>query len=239
MANDAESILSDLQRVDRERAKRRADASMGERVRLLKAYQQRRFAHTYADLLTHPRYQGAARFFLDELYGPTDFSRRDDQFARVVPATVRLFPGDIVQTVATLASLHALSEELDSQMAVQLASTPVDATGYIAAWQATGQPAQRELQIALTQRIGERLDRLTRNPLVRHSLRMMRGPAKAAGLSDLQRFLETGFETFRAMRGAETFLQEIGQRERALASTLFAAKPPFDDPGLLARLVLV
>jgi hypothetical protein len=236
MSNAAESILSDLQRVNHERIKRRADAALGERVRLLKAYQQRRFAHSYADLLAHPRYQGASRFFLDELYGPVDFSRRDDQFARVVPATVRLFPGDIVQTVATLASLHALSESLDTQMAGHLPLAAVTAPDYIAAWQATGQAASREEQIALTLQVGQRLDHLTRNPLIRHSLRMMRGPAKAAGLSDLQRFLETGFDTFRAMRGAEAFLNEIGHRERALASALFQAAAPFDDPGLAARL---
>ena len=46
---------------------------------------------------------------LDELYGPQDFSDRDAQFARVVPALVRLFPQELVETVAVLARLHALS----------------------------------------------------------------------------------------------------------------------------------
>ena len=67
------------------------------------------------------------------------------------------------------------------------------------------------------------LDRLTRNPLVRHSLRMMRGPARAAGLGELQRFLESGFDTFKAMHGARDFLAAIGARERALAQALFDA----------------
>ena len=113
------------------------------RVRAIKAYQQRRFIHTYDDLLKHPRYSAAARFFLDELYGPKDFTDRDTQFARVVPALVRLFPQDIVDVVGLLAELHALSEQLDTAMAEHLDGVRVDAPAYIAAWQATGAPAQR------------------------------------------------------------------------------------------------
>lgn len=236
MGSHAESILHDLQRVGDERHRRQADPSLGERVRAAKAYQQRRFSHTYADLLDHPRYRTAARFFLDELYGPTDFTRRDDQFARVVPAMVRLFPDDIVGTVSTLASLHALSEQLDTQLAGHLAAAHLDAPTYVAAWQATGRADARERQIALTVRVGERLDRLTRNPLLRHSLRMMRGPARAAGLMELQQFLESGFDTFRAMRGAQDFLAMIGKRERELAAALFSAPPPFDAPAVVALL---
>ena len=55
--------------------------------------------------------------------------------------------------------------------------------------------------------VGVALDSYTRNPLLRHTLRLMRTPAQAAGLSALQTFLERGFDTFRAMKGADTFLQ--------------------------------
>jgi len=41
----------------------------------------------------------------------------------------------------------------------------------------------------------------------------------------LQRFLETGFDTFREMRGAEFFLQTIAGRERSLAAQLFSLTP--------------
>ena len=236
MATHAESILNDLQRVNNERVKRQAEPLLAARVQSIKAYQQRRFSHTYADLLSHPRYESASRFFLDELYGPSDFARRDDQFARVVPALVRLFPEDIVKTVATLASLHALSEHLDTQMAGHLKDSQLGAESYVGAWQATGQAAAREQQVALTLGVGERLDKLTRNPLLRHSLRMMRGPAKAAGLSELQQFLESGFDTFRAMRGAKDFLAIIGERERGLASALFSAASAENQSGLKASL---
>lgn len=233
MSANTASILAQLDIVQHERAARAASPALQRRVQMIKAYQQRRFSHTYADLLAAPRYAGAAHFFLDELYGPSDFSQRDEQFARVVPALVRLFPQDVVDTVATLAELHALSERLDSLMATHLTTDGVDARTYVGAWRATGRQTEREMQVALTLSVGQSLDELTRKPLLRQSLRMMRTPARAAGLSALQTFLESGFDTFRAMRGAQEFLATVSTREHRLLGALFAV----DDTSLDDALV--
>lgn len=240
---DGDRILDHLATVAALRAQRAAEPGIGERVRALKAYQARRFELTYADLLAHPRYQGAARFFLEELYGPQEFTARDAQFSRIVPALVRLFPAELVATVATLGELHALSESLDDTAARHLPRLPPDAAGYAEAWQATGRAPAREQQIALTLSIGAAMDRYTRNRLLRTTLRLMRGPAQAAGLSDLQKFLETGFDAFSGMKGASDFLGWVGARERALAAALFAAgavatarRPMADRDGPLSQL---
>lgn len=235
-SSKAEQIDTELRRVAAQRGRRDRDLSLAQRVQVLKTYQQQRFRHSHAQFLVDPRYGRAAHFFLDHLYGPADFSSRDDQFARVVPAMVRLFPAEVVNTVADLATLHAISEELDSKMAQHLPTDKIDPQAYIAAWQATAEPEMRERQIELTLQIGRSLDRLTRNPLIRHSLRLMRGPAKAAGLSELQTFLEAGFDAFRAMRGADEFLAVIGKRERTLIAALESAQAPYGDPELLALL---
>jgi hypothetical protein len=221
MVADTQAILAQLAIVSRERESRAADTALAATVHALKAYQQQRFSRTYADLLASPRYASAARFFLDELYGPKDFSERDTQFARVVPALVRLFPQELVETVALLATLHALSESLDTAMGRHLVGRALDRAAYVEAWQLTGQREAREEQIRLTLAVGRDLDRLTRRSLLRTSLHLMRGPARAAGLPALQQFLEAGFDTFKAMGGAEEFLSTVGARERALATALF------------------
>jgi hypothetical protein len=228
------AILEDLAAVNAERQRRAGDAAFAARVEAVKDYQQRRFAMTYADLLVHPRYAGAARFFLEELYGPSDFTRRDAQFARIVPALVRLFPIEVVGPVQSLTALHALSEQLDSRMGQVVGADLVNASTYTKAWQLCGDKPGRERQIALLEGVGRALDALTRNPVLRHSLRMMRGPARAAGMSALHAFLESGFETFRSMGGADEFLGLIGSRERALAATLFGVAP--QEAALLYQL---
>ena len=229
----ADQIRTHLAQVASLRAGQQADPALAQRVRALKAYQARRFEQTYADLLAIPRYRAATRFFLDDLYGPQEFSARDTQFGRVVPALVRLFPQGVVATVAQLGQLHALSEALDDHTARQLGDGPLDAAAYIHAWQATGRAEQRAQQIALTLAIGRSLDGFTRSRLLRTSLRVMRGPAQAAGLSALQDFLEAGFDAFGAMRGADDFLATVGQREQALADALFAPDASRRCAGLL------
>lgn len=222
MSPTGQVILDQLASVAALQRTREADAEHAARVTAIKSYQARRFERTYADLLRDPRYGAAARFFLDELYGPQEFGARDAQFARIVPALVRLFPDEIVGTVATLARLHALSESLDDEMARGLRQLPVDAPAYVICWQRTGRAEDRRLQIDLTLDVGRALERYTRNPVLRGALRLMRRPAQSAGLGELQRFLETGFDTFGAMRGASEFLDTVRDRERALGAALFA-----------------
>jgi hypothetical protein len=58
-------------------------------------------------------------------------------------------------------------------------------------------------------------------------LKLMRRPARMAGLADLQDFLERGFTAFRAMQGADEFLAVVKERETRILNRLFsgAAKP--------------
>jgi len=222
MAADQDSILRELGRVEAERLARQQDPVLARRVLALKRYQQARFARTHADLLADTRFGPAARFFLEDLYGPQDFAERDAQFARIVPALVRMFPQEIVETVQSLVALHALTETLDGRMALALSSDEPDRASYVRAWQQVGSRADRGQQLAEVLELGAQLDRYTRRPLLRHSLKLMRGPARAAGLGALQQFLERGFDTFAAMRGAQDFLARVQQRESALMERLYA-----------------
>ena len=221
----AATILAHLQTLDSERRRRAADPTLTDKVVALKAFQQRRFALTYTDLLASERYRAAARFFLDELYGPSDFAARDAQFARVAPAISQLFTDEIAAAIAALTELHALSETLDSAMALELAAPRLTRAGYTRAWQRVARADERERQIALTLDIAERLDRFTQRPLLRNGIRLMRGPALAIGLSELHDLLERSFDTFCTLQGADEFIALVGTRERALAAALFAADP--------------
>jgi len=216
-----ESIRCHLALVAAERRERDQDGGLQASVNELKRYQQERFRQTYADLLDSTRYTRAARFFLDDLYGPTDYTRRDAAFQRIVPTLVRLFSTEVVQTVDSMVRLHAVSEQLDTLTARHLGSARCTEASYRQAWRMTGRAAERTLQIELVLQLGKALDRHTRRPLLRQSLKLMRGPARTAGLSELQRFLEAGFDAFYAMSGAEAFLQLIEQRENDFARHMF------------------
>jgi hypothetical protein len=225
MANGTQGIRAHLEQVASLRAARTADGGLASRVAAIKQFQHARFNRDYASLLASERYGEAARFFLNDLYGPVDFADRDAQFGRVVPAMARLLPGEVMHTVEQLAELHALSESLDQEMAERLAASPVDERSYRAAWQAVDRSSDRHRQLDLLIAIGESIDRHTRTPFLATALRVMRGPARAAGLAQLQSFLERGLAAFVSMRGAQRFLDTIADNERRTIADLFADSP--------------
>ena len=195
----------------------------------IKIFQARRFAGSYSDLLQSDLYRAAALFFREELYSDKDYSDRDTQFARIAGALERIFPEQVVQTAVSLAKLHHLTEELDHAMAVEwMANTDVpEVTRYVLAWRRVGSRAERNRQLKTVMDIGNELGRLTRTPGLRRMLRMMRGPAKLAGMGALQKFLETGFDTFsemgRTVNGVKHFLDTVMAREANLIDQLFDA----------------
>ena len=191
----------------------------------VKRFQARRFRATYADLLQNPRYQQAALFFLDELYGDGNYERRDHQFARIANTIARLFPVAVADTAATLAEVHALTEKLDDQMAQCWMGADVQdlPQRYIRCWRTVANRPGRQEQLQAVLNLGDELDQLTRTPGLHRLLKMMRAPAGLAGLSSLQHFLEAGFDAFANINGSAEFLGIVGQREAAWLSSLFDA----------------
>ena len=199
------------------------NAASAQAVRDIKVLQARRFEATYADLLVDPRHRPATRFFLDELYGDHDFAQRDAQFGRIASAIERLFPEAVAQLAVDMAELHALTERLDARLGAQwdTMSTLSPAPRYVAAWRQTGTPAQRHQQLRVVLDMGHELQRLTQMKRLRMALRMMRGPAQAAGLGALQAFLERGFEAFSTIGDTQHFLAAVEQRESHWIGVLF------------------
>ena len=167
--------------------------------------------------------------FRSELYGDVDMTARDADVLRILPVMTRMLPDAALQTIRDALAFEALSERLDSELARRLGKQMVDETSYAAAFVAGGQRDLREQQMAYVGEIGRALDRMTRWPMIKTSLKVMRTPARAAGLKTLQEFLESGYDAFAKMRGADAFLATIARRESAIIERLFAGHPrPFD-----------
>jgi len=221
----AQELARHLQRL---KALRGAGAERPRRLAELKRFQAKRLARTYEDLAAQPRYRAATSFFLDDLYGPKDFSARDQEMLRIVPVMTRILPASAVETAALAIELEAVSEDLDHRLAAALPEGPLDDASYATAYRQSSTREERRHQIDLIEGVGKRLDALVRKPLVSHMLKLMRTPAHLAGLGGLQDFLEEGFDSFRDMKGADDFLATLRRREEEIASRLFSAKPdPF------------
>jgi hypothetical protein len=227
------ALQREISRVQACSAARAADPALARALARLADWQVRRMRATYADLHASTRYAPAMTFFTTDLYGSPDFARRDGNLMRGVPAMRRLLPGNVLQTVVAAVELNALSRELDRAMIDRLAPDAARFTvaDYCNAYRGMREYHRRERQIRLVGDVGAALDRYVRKPMLRGALTMMRGPARIAGLSALQDFLERGFAAFAHMRGAADFLATIESRETALHDAIVGgADDPFPDP---------
>ena len=221
----AEAVRHHLQTAKAFRQQAR-DAPADARKRLLlREWQAARLARSYADLLASNRFGQAARFFLADLYGPKDFSSRDEEVERILPLLLSLLPLSALHTIALAIEVDALTEQLDAAMVAELDRAGcidgITDDTYTAAYRRVGRRQDRERQLDLIRNTGEALEKLAQKPLLTALLKLMRGPAHLAGLGDLHAFLENGFDAFRRMGNASEFLDCIESRERKLFNNMF------------------
>lgn len=193
----------------------------------LRRWQAERLRRSFARFLREPDQRPAAEFFLSDVYGDHDFAQRDADIARVLPAMQRLLPGFLLEAVAAGVELGALTHELDLDVAQALGTIAprrrkLDENLYAEAYRRAGDPRRRTRQVALIGEVGTGLSKAVRLPGVSALLKLSRGPASAAGLSELQGFLERGFAAFAALDDAPGFIEEIVRDERRVMRRLFA-----------------
>lgn len=203
----------------------------------LQRWQTERLARTFEDFVASPATRPGAEFFLTDLYGDHDVTARDRGVERVMPMMKKLMPAELLATAADAIELAVLSHAFDLRVAAALEHIadprqPLRTEDYAEAYRRAGLRRLRGYQIDLIVAIGEALDRAVRKPWLARLLRISRFPARAAGLGDLQAFLERGFAAFHAMTDAPAFMQAVAAREREGSARLFASDP---DPFGFAR----
>ena len=200
---------------------------------VLRSWQTQRLEQSFDHFLHDPQRRAAALFFLTDVYGDRDFSKRDANVAKVLPMMQRLLPAAVLGTVADGIELGALTHALDLRMAAELqriapTRKKLDAALYARAYRQVGHERLRGHQIDLIARVGVGLARAVRTPGGALLLRLSRGPAKASGLGELQGFLERGFDAFSALGDGKAFVADIEESERVVARRLFDEDPdPF------------
>jgi hypothetical protein len=197
-------------------------------LKVFQGWQAERLRSTYADFASEPGYRPAVNFFLDDLYGPHDFSQRDRDVERIYPGLVRVLPERLLGTLADAVELNVLSAELDRDMVDALRKrsvAPEDLTegSFQQAYVDVGRFNDRKRQLALVDRLGADLQGAVRQRVLAAALRAARLPARIAGLQELQQFLERGLDAFLAMPDANRFVAAVVSRESEFLAAREAA----------------
>jgi hypothetical protein len=198
----------------------------------LQSFQLARIAKSYEDLIASEGYAEGVNFFLSELYGGLDFRKRDQDMGKVMPVMIRFLTDKVLMTMSEAFELQAISLAFDMDMADWMHTrsvTELDMESYCAVYRACSEREGRERQIHLIRKLGYDLDRLVHKPMVNVLVRLLRGPAHAAGFGALQEFLETGLSSFRALPDAGYFVETIYDREWQAMCGMFAGEArPFE-----------
>ena len=196
-------------------------------LEMLRRWQSQRLARTHRDLLNHPDYGKACRFFLSDVYGPRDFTQRDEDLLQVYRTVKSLLPPPIADTFELVIMLNELTLNLDNRL-LQALVEELDVTNaitpevYAEAYRLCDNFADRVRQIDLIVAIGRDLNRLVHRPFVGLTLRMAHQPAHWLGWGDLQDFLEHGYNAFKNLADAEGFLHIIEEREKRILDQIYA-----------------
>lgn len=203
-------------------------------LQALRAWQSARLKHTHDDLYQNPETRPAMVFFLSDIYGPGDFSGRDEALARVYPIMARVLSGRLMETLDATFRLNRLSAELDVILASHLPgdiqqSADIGEADYAAAYRGGGHRNERKEQLALITALGEDLARAAGSKKVGIMLRMARKPARLGGFDELQDFLERGYQAFSHIGDPTHVVHTIVHRERHIMQRLFEGHPkPFE-----------
>ena len=218
MPSISEQIIADLRRTQ---AQRDVASTMNtlNQVKTLQEWQCQRLLTTHKKLAHQSRYQDAMQFFVDELYGPKDFSQRDADLARVVPKLAALLPEKAMSALADAVSVNALSFDLDLDLVHHL-DGELNAQNYATAYRKMGRLDDRKTQIDTIYHLGELLADVVHIRGVSWLIKMARKPAQLAGLLSLHEFLERGFHAFKQIGDVHSFIDPVLSKEREIMHVL-------------------
>ena len=225
---NAVQLLSDLQHSEELKHQLSAADGLNPQLAMLREWQANRLARTYADLLADPHYRPACEFFLSDIYAPRDFSQRDHDLERIHKFLARVLPAATIQLLTETVELNSMTNTLDNHLLQVLAeqfgvTDAVTAELYAAAYRTCDNQAERVRQIDLAQSILRQVGQGARYLVVGAAMKMAKVPAQRAGWVEMYDFLERGYQAFRQMKDAKTFVETIAQREMSILNLIYAA----------------
>lgn len=195
----------------------------------LQTWQSKRLRLTYDFLYQKDKFVPAIEFFLEELYGPRQYSQRDEDLHKIIPKMAKLLPDKAMLSLAKAMELNRLSLHMDIKMLAFIHDMPITKTSYAHAYRKCDNQDEREKQIDFIEELSQDLNKVTKIRGISILLKMSRTPAEVAGFLSLHQFLEKGYKAFKNIGDIKYFIGPIVNQERLICEALFAGKMPFPE----------
>jgi hypothetical protein len=191
----------------------------------LKLYQVNRLRSTYSDLLASKEYGKLGEFFFTDIYGPEDYSRRNNAFKKLSYFLKDAMGERIWTGVEKLIELNDLSEALDSRLLDELlsmgVSTNITQGDYEAAYRNCNNYDLRVRQIDFMVTSTAFMHEMSRIRAIGWIIRGVRLAAFFIGVGDVMKFLERGYKAFSSTAKIDKFNETIKEREMAILDHIY------------------
>jgi hypothetical protein len=231
---DPTRLLKELQKNEELKHQLAARTELGPQLALLRAWQSRRLAVTYTDLLADPQFNLACNFFLSDVYAPRDFTQRDYDIQRIHSFLSHILPPQTLVLLTASIELITLTATLDNQLSEilfgKLGVTDEITPGlYAEAYRVCDNYPERLHQIQLSRNVLQQVGEGAHMTIVGITMKLAKKPAQSAGWVELYDFLERGYSAFKHMRDIHTFVNTIEQRETTILNRIFSSESdPFN-----------
>ncbi|NTW03777.1 MAG: hypothetical protein HGA19_21305 [Oscillochloris sp.] len=183
----------------------------------LQVFQSNRLRRDYSDLASIPMYEPVGEFFFNELYGPRDFSQRDND-ARRLQHFLHIVPGVHLRDIEEILELISITADLDDDMTRLMIEqkTPItfDEPLYNYLYRLANNYTDRHRQLELIGNCLLNVFRLSRSHLLGMALERSGLLARLAGFEAGHSFLLKGYLALRNVTEIDLFATTIYNRER-------------------------
>ncbi|MEI6776952.1 MAG: hypothetical protein WCK70_08625 [Chloroflexales bacterium] len=190
----------------------------------LQVFQSHRLRRDYRDLSAIPMYEPVGEFFFTELYGPRDFSQRDND-ARRLQHFLHIVPGVHLRDIEELLELISITAELDDGLTDLLIDRGVPLTFdeqiYEQLYRESDNYEDRYRQLELISNSLDNVFRLSRSHLLGIALERSSVIARLAGFESGHTFLLKGYRALRNVTEIDHFATTIYNRELDRLNRIF------------------
>lgn len=213
------------------------DVTLRQRLQQVQAWQKMRMQHTHQAHFSAKNNQLMADYFLNRLYGGTDFDALAQQIERLMGyahKAEKMIPENAIKTGTLGITLAILAVRLDEEVAQQLLQDyPADSHITDEMMRLTylklNQEQDRLQQLTLLDTLGLSLDKYMRSFIIYTAFKMCKGAAQKYHFEVMYEFMQDGFIAMKPLKSAEQFVTHFTAIERDIIAKVHADHPnPFN-----------
>ena len=224
------------------------DPVIAQRLQDVQNWQKERMKYTHEVFFSVPEHHLMTQYFLNRLYGGSDFdilARQIDRIIRNAGIVEKIIPASAIRTGFAAVGLAVLAIRLDEEIAIDVlnnhgADAPLTDEIMRQTYLKLDQAHARNHQMDLLDELSLSLDKYVRSALVKSAFKMSKGMAYKYKIDPLYEFIQEGFDAMKPLGSAEEFVKIFSTEERHIIARVHAGDlQPFSIRSSFGRTVQV